>query len=195
MNKYRGVKDQQDGQFATDRALTIAVGVVVEKREARSRWVDHLWVPVAVVPGRPALSPGAEMMRGEGVVRYYLGPGEIDLHRAEAEAYRFNLDSADPALYVVLRRCSESPLPWRVQEVTASPYHAQDYLDSAEDIVERLPFPDEIRRQVELFAAAHYRPEPFRKRRRDRVETEELQFGKEPVFLNRKQKLRGDWDG
>lgn len=198
MDKDRRVKDhgrpQSENQPA-DRAVRLPVGVVVERREARSKWAEHIWVPVAVMPGRAALDPGTEMTRGEAGVRYYLGSGEIDLHRSEAEAYHFNLASTEPALFVVLRAQRPDPLPWRLQDITASPYHAQDYLDAAEDIVERVPFPDVILHQVTSFVDLHYKEEPFRKRRRDRVETENLQFGKEPVFLNPKQKQRGEWNG
>ena len=32
---------------------SIAVGVIVEKRKAASPWIDHIWSPVAVLPGLP----------------------------------------------------------------------------------------------------------------------------------------------
>ena len=35
----------------------IAVGVVVERRRARSMWLDFLWRPVSVLAGNPSAAP------------------------------------------------------------------------------------------------------------------------------------------
>ena len=36
---------------------SIAVGVVVERRRAQSRWIDFTWRPVAVLAGQPKTTP------------------------------------------------------------------------------------------------------------------------------------------
>jgi len=33
--------------------IRIPVGVVIERRKAKSPWVDFVWTPVAVLPGLP----------------------------------------------------------------------------------------------------------------------------------------------
>ena len=66
--------------------------------------------------------------------------------------------------------------------VTASPYEAQDYLDSGEEIVEAIPMPQRVSELVEAFCAYHHKEEAFVKRKRDKVKTEDLKFGKEPIF-------------
>ncbi|TIX95619.1 MAG: DUF3305 domain-containing protein, partial [Mesorhizobium sp.] len=36
---------------------TAEVGVIVERRALNSPWVDHVWVPVAVLAGAPCAAP------------------------------------------------------------------------------------------------------------------------------------------
>ena len=54
-------------------------------------------------------------------------------------------------------------------ELSLSPYNIQDYEDCGEDQVEKLPLVGPIHDFVEEFVAAHFRPEPFKKRVRDRA--------------------------
>ncbi len=37
--------------------MRIPVGVVVERRKAKSQWIDHVWRPVAVLDGVPEAAP------------------------------------------------------------------------------------------------------------------------------------------
>ena len=37
--------------------VSIPVGVVIERRKAKSPWVDFVWRPVAVLPGVPDAAP------------------------------------------------------------------------------------------------------------------------------------------
>lgn len=171
-----------------DRELKIDVGVVVEKRVPKSQWIDELWVPVAVVMGETSFKPGEEMMKGQGFVRYFAGHAEIYCHATETEAYVHNLESREPALYVVLRRDEDGPLPWMVHAVTASPYEAQDYEDSAEDLIERVLIPHGVLEALVDFVDAHHVERPFKKRKRKEIRLEEQKFGKEPIFLTGRQR-------
>jgi hypothetical protein len=53
--------------------MRIPVGVVVERRKAKSPWLDFLWRPVSVLPGTPSASPwtpiGAESDRDSQLSR------------------------------------------------------------------------------------------------------------------------------
>jgi hypothetical protein len=50
-------------------------------------------------------------------------------------------------------------------------------------MVEAVPMPDDVAAWVREFAEAHFSPEPFRKRQRDRpAAIEEPKFGKVPIF-------------
>jgi len=132
----------------------------------------------------------------ERSIQYHAATLELELHRAEAEAYRYNLTSPEPSLFVVLREDEDGDTgdPVIVELITASPYEAQDYLDSSEELVERIAIPEIIREWIAEFIEAHYREEPFRKRRRDKVGVEDYKFGQEPLVELRKRMERGGND-
>lgn len=176
------------------REVTIPVTVVVEKRKPKSVWLNEIWLPVAVMPGTPPVDDGAELMRAGDTVRYLAGRTEIHLHAKETEAYQFNLASAEPALYVVMRPC-EGAIPLALHIVTASPYEAQDYNDNGNDVVERVALPEAVHGLVAAFIDAHHVPEDFKKRKRDAGVRDEPLFGKEPIFLTRRDRMRRNGNG
>jgi hypothetical protein len=145
---------------------SMRVGVVLERRRLNSPWQDHAWLPVAVVPGVPAGEGGRVLREGEGWRQVYAGDWPIELFRKETASYRFNLASAEPRVYVVLRRDGDAELPWRPILVTVAADEAQAMAESGEDIVEGVPMPDTVRAWVEAFVAEHHVEEPFYKRRR-----------------------------
>ncbi len=168
------------------RQAEMTVGVLVEKRPARSLWADAVWRPVAVMTGEARAEPWTPIAEEEdGTLRYWAGAQQLTLYRGDNEAYRFNL-SNDPRIYVVLRQADlESAMPYDLHLVTLSPYEAQDHLDNDEDIVEALPLMPEIRAFLEGFVAAQPEPPAFKKRRRDKAVPDRVQFSKEPIFLRR----------
>ncbi len=170
------------------RQVEMPVGVLVEKRPAKSRWADAVWRPVSVMPGEAMAEPWTQIAEEEdGTRRYWAGAERLTLYRADTEAYRFNLE-AEPRIYVVLRLCDEaSALPYQLHLVTLSPYEAQDHLDSDEDIVEALPLVPQILEFLEAFVATQPEPPAFKKRRRDKAVPDRLQFSKEPIFQQRKR--------
>jgi hypothetical protein len=179
------------------RELTIVVGVLAEKRKSASRWATDYWIPVGIMPAPKGFAEGDVVFKDETVTRYFMGVSELTCHAAETEAYVHNFNSRTPAIYVVLRQDTEgeSKLPWFVHTVTASPYHAQDFEDCAEDIVERVAMPPEVAAAIREFTDAYHTEEEFRKRKRDRVKMEEQKFGKEPIFLERSRRPGGKLDG
>ena len=112
--------------------------------------------------------------------------------RKETEAYKVNLEEAQPVIYVILREDEDADedAPMAVHLVTASPYEAQDYLDSGDEIVARLDMPDDVEAFIRSFVAAHHVEEKFKKRRRDSVRPEDHKFGQEPIFETRKRALK-----
>lgn len=179
------------------RELSIIVGVLAEKRKSASRWADDYWIPVGIMPAPKGHAAGDVLFSDDTVTRYFMGTAELNCHAAETEAYVHNFNSRTPALYVVLSADSENrhPLPWFVQSVTASPYHAQDFEDSAEDIVERVAMPPEIADAIREFTDTYHVDEPFKKRRRDKLKVEDQKFGKEPIFVDRTRAPGGKLDG
>jgi hypothetical protein len=170
-----------------DESLT--VGVVVEKRKSNHPWIDHSWRAVAVIPGAPALEPRGAwkvLESGDDYTRYHAGSLPVALYRKETEAYRVNLTQEPPRVFIVMRKVSEEGEA--EQEVypilaTASPYEAQDYLDSGEEIVEGVAMPDALIAFVSQFVGEHHVDEPFYKRKRKRYDPNDVGFGKRgPAF-------------
>lgn len=172
------------------RELRITVGVIAERRRASSPWADSIWVPSAVFEGASSTRPGEIIREDEAATAYFMGFHEIFCHAKETDAYIHNFESSVPAVYVVMRRTEadeDHPLPVFVHVVTVNPYEALDYADSAEEIVERVQMPIGIAKSVTEFIDAHHVEEKFQKRRRVDYVKEERQFGKEPIFLDRKR--------
>ncbi len=165
-------------------AESLPVGIVVERRESDHPWQDYTWRAVAVIPGAAELDPrGAwkELERGEGYLRFHAGTLPIELFRKETEAYRVNLTQEPPRIFIVLRRTSE---PEEAEQelypilATASPYEAQDYLDSGEEIVEGVSMPDALIAFVSQFVGEFHEDEPFYKRKRKRYDPNKVGFGR-----------------
>jgi hypothetical protein len=163
-----------------EKEVTMSVGIVAERRRLDHPWADHSWRPVAVVPGLKAPPARREIASGEGWRRYLVGCLSITLHRKETEGYRENLASERPAIYIVLQQDDDDPeTEIRAVLATVSPYDAQDYLDSGEDIVEPVTMPDEMIAWLEDFIAAHHVEETFKKRKRVPYSEDAPRFGKE----------------
>lgn len=174
-------------RILVSRELKITVGVIAEKRKSISQWAEDYWIPTAIIDSHVNQRPGELMRKTENAESYFMGFCEIYCHAKETEAYVHNFESRVPAIFVVLRldEDDEHPLPWYVHAVTVSPYEAQDYSDSPEDIVERVQMPLSIASAVMKFTDLHYVEEPFKKRKRTDFKEEQRQFGKEPIFLAR----------
>lgn len=178
------------------RQADMTVGVLVEKRPAKSRWIDAVWRPVAVMAGEASAAPWTLLAEeADGTQRYWAGGHALTLYRSDTEAYLFNL-GADPKVYVVLRPTEEAgPVPYELHLVTLSPYEAQDHLDNDEDIVEALPLVPQIRAFLEGFVALQPEPPAFRKRVRDNAVKEREIFSKEPIFLKKGGRRSRGGDG
>jgi hypothetical protein len=163
--------------------LRIPVGVVVERRKARSPWTDLLWRPVAVLAGLPDAACWTALSQDGDTVTFYAGPAEIALHRSDAESYRRNLASGAPAVWVALTATGGAP-PYEVSAVTADPAEGEGLTEPGDAIVEALPMPESVREAVAEFVAQYPSEPTFTKRKRDRADPEALarrgpRFGKE----------------
>lgn len=150
---------------------SMPLGVVVRRLPGVTRWAAHSWRAVAVLPGAgPA--DWQELRRDGDAEEFHAATLPLELHGAETEAYLHGLSAEVPAIYVVLRGDGEEVLL-----VTASPYEAQDYTDSGEEIVEKVPMPAGLRAWIEEFLARHHEDEVFVKRKRDRKRVDLTQDG------------------
>jgi Protein of unknown function (DUF3305) len=165
-----------------ERMVSMPVGVVVERRDLDNPWQDHQWVPVAVIPGAGPVDDWREIARGDGWVRYLIGSAPLDLHRKETESYKVNLSNDPPQVFVLLRAEEEPDAVHEVKLalVTASPYDAQDYLDTNDDGLLGVPMPPEVVAWMQAFVDRHHVDEPFYKRKRKRYDPDKVDFGPRP---------------
>ena len=165
-----------------ERSISIPVGVVVERRPIDNPWQKWRWTVVGVVPGAPPIDDWRELERDGEAVRWHAATLPLELHRKETDAYRDNLSASAPGLYVVLMTIPGAPAERAVRpfKVTASSFEAQDHLDCGEDLVERVALPPGLRAWIETFVARHHVEEPFRKRKRQRHDPDDVAFGRRP---------------
>ena len=156
---------------------TLRVGVVMRRSPGSTRWAAWTWHAVAVLPG--AADADWKLMREEeGVAEFHAATRDVTLYVSDTEAYVHELGTQQPSVYVVLRDSPEaSEHPLEVVHVTASPYEAQDYADSGEEIVEKVAMPPAVLAWVEDFVAQFHVEEPFVKRRRDKARTDRREDG------------------
>ncbi len=143
----------------------IAVGVVVERRRAKSAWVDFLWRPISVFVGSPSAAPWTPLNTEAETTLFFAGEAVIELHRTETTNYRDNLASGAPALWVALRPVA-SERPYEILAVTADPAEGEAFTDAGGNLVEAVPMPPDIVAAVVQFIAEHHVERPFIKRRR-----------------------------
>ena len=185
-----------DSITASNKHVLYAVRVIFERQDIQNVWQSHRWVVHDLVPleleagdGMPPINDvNLEPLRVETTDvetrALFSAEASLDLHRAEAEAYAENLASSEPAIYIVLRdnevdNDRGSDVDVHLAELSLSPYNIQDIEDCGEDQVEKLPLQGPIADFVSEFVRIHFKPEPFKKRKRDkaRVDGNEMSRG------------------
>ena len=149
----------------------IPVGVVAERRKAKSRWADFLWRPVSVFAGIASAAPWTPLDTEAEPSLFFAGEAVIELHRTETTNYRDNLASAAPALWVVMRPTASHP-PYERLTVTADPAEGEAFTDAGNNLVEAVPMPPNIIEIIDRFIALHHVERPFVKRKRDQLAPE-----------------------
>lgn len=181
-----------------NKHILIAVKIIFEKKLLKNKWQSHEWEIHDLVlmdmksgDGYPPIN-NVEILplrhfekdrKKNNLENYFFAEASIDLHRAEAEAYAENLQSSDPAIYIVLREgfyddeieesFEDSDIDVHLAEVSLSPYNIQDYEDSGEDIIKKVPLDGPISELLEKFVEQHFKPEEFIKRKRDKAKIDE----------------------
>ena len=157
--------------------VEMPLGVVMRKAPGVTRWAKWHWRAAAVLPGAgPA--DWVELRREGDAVEYHAATLPLTLWATDTEAYLANLSDQIPSIYVVLRDDETTDAPLDAVLVTASPYEGQDYADSGEEIVEKVPMSEGLAAWVRDFVLAHHQDEHFIKRRRDRKRVDMTEDGK-----------------
>jgi hypothetical protein len=149
------------------------VAVVVERRAAGTPWAEHVWIPVAVLPGETAAAPWTVLREGKGVTAYIAGQTVVSFFSSETPNYKANLETGVPVLWVVLRPSAAHP-GMELVAVLADPGEAEAMTTAGADVIEPVPMPGQIREALEHFVAAHHVERGFHKRKRDRADPEAL---------------------
>jgi len=153
------------------------LGIVVRRSPGATRWARWCWTATAVLPGAGQADWRVLTRDGE-ITEYHAATPDLTLYRTDTEAYLTGLSARVPCIYVVMRRpVEEADPPLDVLMVTASPYEAQDYLDSGEEIVEKVPMPPGLIAWVRAFVEEHHVHEEFKKRRRDKTDIGQKEDG------------------
>ncbi len=141
-------------------------------------WAKWVWKVVGVLPG--AGPADWHELRSDGdVTDYHAATVELALFRTDAEAYLSELSTKQPSVYVVMRAVDDAEAAQEIDVLlaTASPYEAQDYADSGEEIIEKVAMPEGLINWIKAFVDQHYLEEKFVKRRRDKARIDQVEDG------------------
>lgn len=145
------------------------LGIVIRRVPGVTRWATHVWKAVAVLPGA-GNAEWKELRRDNEIIEYHAATLPLELFRTDTEAYLHGLSAKVPSIYVVMRESdSDSEHPLDVVLATASPYEAQDYADTGEELVEKVPMPAGLIAWVRDYIEQHHEDEVFVKRRRNKT--------------------------
>jgi len=120
------------------------------------------------------------VLRQEGdVTEYHAATVDLELFRTDTEAYLTGISTDDPSIYVVMREALDGneDQKFDVLLATVSPYDAQDYTDSGEDVVEKVAIPPGLIDWIKAFIDQHHEDEVFIKRRRDKRRVDQVEDG------------------
>ena len=134
---------------------TVPVMVRMERRALANRWVDHQWHVAGLSPPGTQAGPAGERV---------FGPFDISLFPDEAEGYFLNTSSGDPRAFVMWR-LGDGGMEGEpdVRSVTLS-YNEAARLMDAQERVDTVPLPAELRGWLEGYVVQNYKPEPKKKR-------------------------------
>lgn len=142
--------------------MELKLAVVMERRPLASRWVDHQWEALGVLPDRQGADPAGEVILRQDGHEQWLYPGRVlALFPDEAENYLLNVCAGEPRVFVMWRMHEQRAVP---EIITASYGEAARMMDSGEQ-VDGVPMPADMVAWIGEFARSHYRaPEKKPKR-------------------------------
>jgi hypothetical protein len=143
----------------------LRVAVQIDREQKPNQWEDWRHRIAQVLLDEGQFGSGSRLLRDDGRQASFLFPGfEVSLHRDEAEGYYLNLSSGSPVWFVMWRSDEVDPSRAWPERVTLS-YHEAGRLLDAQERVDNLPLPPEVRDWLQAYADAHYRPEKKERRR------------------------------
>jgi hypothetical protein len=152
-----------------DQRPRLTVAVRMERRRQPNQWEDWGFRVAEVVLDEGGFGTEPRLLLDDGDTAQWLYPGlQVALYRDEAEGYYLNLSSGQAVWFVTWRvderlDDTDPPVP-RPEIVTVSYHEAGRWLD-AQERVDNLPMPDDVRVGLQAYVDEHYRPEPKRRAR------------------------------
>ncbi|MCW8885606.1 MAG: DUF3305 domain-containing protein [Motiliproteus sp.] len=127
----------------------------------RGRWEAYSWSVAAVASDRHVGGQRELTVEHKAVAEdccdYHWRGLSLEIFRDERAAYRFNLSSDDPRLFVVCNEEDEDQMqPFLI---TASQDEAASYMDGGEEDVFSLPMPEAVQCWIESFIGRHGEPD------------------------------------
>ena len=160
--------------------LRFPVAVIMQRVPLASRWAEERWEALAVEACDDALSVQTVVSDTADGKRWRCTGQVIELHPSEAEGYYLNVSARDPKVFVLWRMAEpgdDAEPRARPLIVTVSYGEAARFLDAGEQ-VDAVPIPAAILAALESFVAAHYKPEPRKKVKRNELyEGDEVRRG------------------
>ncbi len=141
--------------------------VAFRKRPVTSRWVDFEWdtASISISDELQISQAGPFEFTVNNETQWRWDGEQIELHHSEGEGYWLNLNSPQPCIFVMWRLEEDDVVP-RPVVVTVSYNEAGRMLDAG-DHVDNAPMPEALRAALTTYTAAHYKPEPRKKVKRN----------------------------
>jgi hypothetical protein len=137
--------------------------VVMERKTLASRWVDHQWEAMAVLPAQAHAGTEPQCLLKDDGGEQWLHPAlPLSLHADEVDDYRLNLSAPEPRLFVVTREQDGMPVPFML---SVSYGVAARMLDAGET-VDSIPLPQELWDWAAAYAEANFRPPEEKREKR-----------------------------
>jgi len=173
---------------------SIHLSLVFERTASSHPWLDWEWTVCGMMPvAETDINLAPRLLERSDTISRWLGePSRLDLHRTDLDAYVYNLTSPQPSVYSVAHELEEpvaDGLIWKTHLVTMSSYEAEEYMSGDDALIGKLLMPQDVREWLEAFVALHYKESTFKKRRRDKLDTEEYKFGQENLVELRRRML------
>lgn len=161
---------------AARKYRSIPLGIVIRRVPGVTRWAKWTWRAVAVLPGAAPAKWKILVQTGDAI-DYHATTLSLELHASDAEAYRLGLSTKPPSVYILMRETHDEDYPIDAVSVTASPYEAEDYTSTGDQLVEKVAMPEGLVAWVQDFADMHYKEQVFVKRQRDKQRRDLVEEG------------------
>lgn len=145
--------------------------ILLEKRAVKRQfWQSHAWYldTVAIGDGVSSDSVAGELAYRKDTGDVFRWSGfQVTLYKDACERYWHSLISDEPKIYVVCRDAYEADHAHDIEPLSlTADYDEALAFAETDDLVLTALIPPELYRYMEGFVLSHYRPVPFKKRKR-----------------------------